>query len=255
MDEGASKNLRNQSNPVAAVIVFFALLFVFAKWGPAINFSTTSQTKGEPFVVSGEGKVFVTPDIAKITVGISETGSQLKVVQDNVNKKSGALTAAIEKLGVKKEDIKTTSYNLYPEYDYNSNPNRVIGYRVSISYEVTIRDFDKVNDVIVAATASGANMESGISFEINEETKREKMQEARKMAVETAKEKANGLAAAAGINLGRVINISENENTDFVRPIAYDSAAMGKAETTPLPDVTPGQTEINLSVSLSYEVR
>lgn len=255
MEDNSSKKGFYYSNSVTGIIVFFALLFAFAKWGPAININSTSQVKGDPFVVSGEGKVFVTPDIAKITVGINETGAQLKLVQDNVSKKSNNLTEAIEKLGVKKEDIKTTSYNLYPEYDYQSNPNRVIGYRVSVSYEVTIRDFDKVNDTIVAATAAGGNMEGNISFEINEKTKREKVQEARKLATNDAKEKADGLANAAGINLGRIINISENENPDIIRPIAYDATSIGNAAEKALPSIEPGQTEINLRVSLTYEVR
>jgi len=57
-------------NPFGHALVlmlsFFILLFVFAKWGPTINFSTSTQTVGQPFVVSGTGKAIVAPDIAKI---------------------------------------------------------------------------------------------------------------------------------------------------------------------------------------------
>lgn len=255
MEENSSKKASYFSNSATGILVFFVLLFAFAKWGPAININSTSQVKGDPFIVSGEGKVFVTPDIAKITVGINETGSQLKVVQDNVSKKSNDLTGALEKLGIKKEDIKTTSYNLYPEYDYQSNPNRVIGYRVSVSYEITIEDFDKVNDVIVTATTAGANMEGNIGFEINEKTKKEKVQEARKLAADDAKDKAVGLSNAAGITLGKVINVSESENSNMLRPIAYDVTSTGNTAEKALPSIEPGQTEINLRVSLTYEVR
>jgi len=237
------------------VVVFFILLFVFTKWGPAINFNTTPQTKGEPFVVSGEGKVYVTPDIAKITVGIQESGDSLKTVQNSVNKKSKALTDAIENMGVAKEDIKTTSYNLYPQYDYQSSAGRITGYQVSTSYEITIRDFDKVNDIVVGATAVGANMEGGISFELNDTTKKEKLQEARVMAVAEAKSKAQGLASAAGITLGKIINISENRGSNEIRPLPAMGGAVSLDKVMIEPSIQAGQTEVNVTVSLSFEVR
>jgi uncharacterized protein YggE len=240
---------------ILAVIVFFILLFAFAKWGPAINFSTVSQTKGEPFLVSGEGKVYVTPDIAKITVGITDSGASLATVQNNVNQKSKALKDAIEKLGVKEGDIKTTSYNLYPQYDYNAPARTINGYQVSTSYEITIRDFDKINDVIVAGTAAGANMEGGVSFDINDETKNEKMNEARKLAVDDAKSKAQGLASAAGITLGKIINVSETQNPRNIVPMYGLGAAPSTEKSVTQPAVSPGQTELDVTVSLSYEVR
>ncbi len=240
---------------VTAVITFFVLLFVFAKWGPAINFSTTTQTKGDPFIVTGEGKTFVTPDIAKITVGVAESGLSLKTVQDSVNKKSAALTDAVKNLGVKKEDIKTTSYNLYPQYDYQNSPNRLTGYQVSTTYEITIRDFDKINDLIVVATGAGANMEGGISFEVNEETKKEKLQEAREAAASDAKEKAQSLASAAGITLGKVINISENQGQNEIRPLPAMGGAVTLDKMAIEPSVQAGQTEISVIVTLSFEVR
>jgi uncharacterized protein YggE len=247
-----------QSAAIPAVVIFFVLLFVFAKWGPAINFSSTTQSKGEPFIVTGEGKVSVTPDVANITLGIQENGSSLKTVQNAVNTKSKTLTDAIKKLGVEEKDIKTSAYNVYPQYDYSSNVQRITGYQVSTNYIVTVKDFDKVNDIVVAATAAGANVVGSISFDLNESTKTEKMNEARVEAVKEAKAKAEGLAKAAGITLGRVINVSENQNQNIVRPVyaeklSIDSAGSGVPVAQP--DIQPGQTELNVAVSLSYEVR
>jgi len=75
-----------------------------------------------------------------------------------------------------------------------------MGYQVSITYEITIKDFDKVNEVLATITNAGANTVGGISFEINDKTKKEKLQEAREMAVTEAKEKAYGLASAAEVD-------------------------------------------------------
>ncbi|HTK03663.1 MAG TPA: SIMPL domain-containing protein [Alphaproteobacteria bacterium] len=235
------------------VFTFFILLFIFAKWGPAINFNTTMHAVNEPFVVSGEGKVSVTPDIAKITVGIQQSGNSLKLVQNDVNAKSKNLTDAIKKLGIAESDIKTTSYNVYPQYDYTNPNSKITGYQVSTDYEITIKDFDKVNDVIVAATTSGANIVGNVNFEVNDKTHEQKLQEAREIAVKEAKEKAEGLAKSAGITLGKIINISENQNGQ-IRPVMLDKmSAEGSAPTAP--NIQPGTTDINVVVSLSYEVR
>lgn len=236
--------------------VFFVLLFVFAKWGPPINFSSTTQTKGEPFVVSGEGKVTVTPDIAKINLGIQDSGQILKQVQDNVNKKSQTLITTLKSLGISDKDIKTTNYSLYPQYDFGSQTQRITGYQVSINYEVTIKNLDKVNDVLVAVTSSGANMIGQVTFEVNDVTQKEKLQEARVMAVKEAKEKAQGLAGAAGINLGKIINI--NESTNSPRPIMFGVpvASGGMMEkSVAQPNIQPGTTDIDVTVLISFEVR
>lgn len=252
------KNVPPQAGAVGAVVIFFVLLFVFTKWGPAINFSTTTQSKGEPFIVSGEGKVSVTPDVAKLSFGIQSQGQILKRVQDDVNTKSKTLTDAIKKFGIGDGDIKTTSYNVYPQYDYTNSSQRITGYQVSTNYEVTVKNFDKINDLIVAGTASGANIVGNISFDLNDSTKTEKTNEARTKAVADAKTKAEGLARAAGITLGKIINVSENQNQN-IRPVAFalDKSAVSTGGGVPVaqPDIQPGTTEIDVNISLSYDVR
>jgi len=242
---------------IGGIIVFFVLLFIFAKWGPTIHFNSTTQTKGEPFVVSGEGKVSVTPDIAKIDLGIQDSGASLKTVQDSINKKSKTLVDALKKLGIAEADIKTTSYNVYPQYDYTNPNSRITGYQASTNYEVTIKDFDKINNVIAVSTGAGANMVGGVNFELNEVTKKQKLQEARSLAVKEAKDKAEGLAKAAGINLGKIINISENNGVPFPRPLSLPVSGGGGAEDKSIaqPNIQPGETEIDVTISLSYEIR
>lgn len=242
----------NLKHPLVIVFSIFIFLFLFAKFAPSFPISVTTQQKGEPFVVQGTGKVAIVPDIARITLGIEESGTSLKDVQNKVNQKSQDLTGALKKLGIGEKEIKTTSYNVYPEYNYNERLPRITGYRVSISYEVKITDFDKVNDVLVAATSTGANVVGGIYFEVNDKTRKEKLQEAREEAVKEAKEKAEGLAKAAGISLGKIINISEEGFEP--RPIPLMEKIGAGGEPTP-PEITPGETEITVTVSLSYEIR
>lgn len=252
---------RRPDSGIATVIIFFVLLFAFSKWGPRLPISVTSQQNGEPLIVSGVGKVTTSPDIAKLVIGIEESGASLKNVQDSVNTKSKNLTTKLKSLGVPEKNIKTASYYVYPNYDYQnplpSGGQRINGYRVSTSYEIKVEDFDLVNDILVAAPEVGANTIGNVSFEVNDETKKEKLNEAREIAVKEAKEKAEGLAKASGITLGKIVNISEN----FGGPVSFREyavpASVGGDAVKQIaePDITPGETDLSVTVSLSYEVR
>jgi len=241
---------------VVNIVLFFVLLFLYSKFGPSLPISVLTQTKGEPMVVSDTGKVTVVPDIAKVNFGIEAQGQILKRVQDDVNAKSKKLTDALEKLGIDEKDIKTSNYSVSPEYDYSNSPYRINGYRVSTNYEVKITDFEKVNDALTIATESGANIIGNINFEVNDKTKEEMTQKAREEAVKLAKGKAEGLAKASGITLGKIINVTESFGYDYPRPIAYaKELSIGAGDSQEIANVTPGETEISVTVSLSYEIR
>lgn len=247
---GKEKNV----NFAGSIIIFFILLFVYSKWGPSLPISVLTQTKGEPLIVTETGKVTAVPDIAKITLGIEEQGESLKTVQNSVNSKSKELTSELKKLGIDEKDIKTISYNVYPEYNYDLRPFRLSGYRVSTSYEVKITDFEKVNDALVVATNAGTNVIGNISFEVNEKTKEDLTNKARDEAVDKAKTRAKGLASSADITLGKIINISESTGVDYPRPIAMMDKAIGSGEPI-VAEIMPGETEIEVTVSLSFEIR
>lgn len=249
---------------LGSIIIFFVLLFVYSKFGPSLPISVLTQTKGEPMIITETGKVTVVPDVVKVTLGIEIQGQTLKQVQSAVNTKSKTLTDSLKKLGIDEKDIKTTNYSVSPEYDYQSNPYRINGYeiqsfkikdyRVSTSYEVKITDFDTVNEVLTIATSTGANIIGNMSFEVNEKTKEKLTQEAREKAVTLAKNKAEGLAKASGITLGKIINVTESTGFDYPRPVM----TMGKemtADTLETANIQAGETEISVTVSLSYEIR
>jgi uncharacterized protein len=242
--------------PIGAILVFFILLFIFAKWGPPINFSSTTQTKGEPFVVQGTGKETVAPDIAKVDLGIQETGANLKTVQDSVNKKTQTLVAGIKKLGIADKDIKTVSYYVYPQYDFTTPTQRITGYQISTSYEITIRDFTKINDLIASATSLGVNTIGNVNFDLSDDLRNKTLQSAREEAVTEAKTKATGLAQSAGISLGKIINVSESTPSNTVQyALPVSGGGTGMEKSIAPPSVQAGTTELDVTISLSYEVR
>lgn len=207
-------------------------------------------------IITETGKVTVVPDIAKVTLGIEKQGQSLKQAQSEVNATSKKLTDSLKKLGIEGKDIKTSGYNVSPEYDYQTSPYKINGYRISTNYEVKIPNFDIVNEVLTIATSSGANTIGNISFEVNDKTKEEMTQKAREEAVNKAKTKAEGLAKATGITLGKIINVTESQGFDYPKPIMMFDKAVGAGGSQPeTANITPGETEISVTVSLSYEVR
>ena len=254
--DSSKKVIFNQSGSVAAVVIFFILLFVFAKWGPSINFATTTQTKGQPMVISGDGKAVEIPDVAKVNAGIQISGPSLTQVQNDANKKSQTLVEALKKVGIEDKDIQTTSYNIYPQQNYNAIPPVITGYQVSTNYEITVRSIDKINSVMTIVTSAGANLVGGISFDLSDSAKTKAIDTARADAVSKAKQSAESLAKAAGVTLGPVINISETQSGG--RPILFaaptaNGSTLQKSDTQP--NIQPGSTEVDVTVSLSYELR
>ncbi len=237
----------------STLILFFILLFAYTKIAGPLPFSVTSVTtqKTDTFSVTGEGKATAAPDIAVAGVGVQAQGPTVKQAQQELNRAINKVTEAIKKVGVEAKDIQTSAYNLNPTYDYREGRGRITGYQASSNLTVKVREIEKANQVIDAATTSGANQVGGVSFDIDDKTKVEN--EARQKAVIEAKKKAEEAAKIAGFRLGRVINYSENFGSG-PRPIpmlAKTDMVVSGAPT----QIEPGTNEITVSVTLSYEIR
>lgn len=232
------------------LVVFFLLLFLFTKVSGPINISSVSTQKNTTFDVSGEGSVFVEPNIATVNAGISAEGVTVKAAQDQINAAINKVSQAVKGLGVDAKDIQTSNYNINPSYDFSSGKQRITGYSANTSLVIKIRKIDKVNDVIDATTNAGANQVGGVSFDVDDKTKAEN--QAREKAVADAKQKAQMAAKIGGFSLGRLVNYSENFQNPV--PIRAMGAVLNKAETAPT-QVETGTNEVKVSVTLSYEIR
>lgn len=240
--------------PVIGATAFFILLFSFTKIFGPIPFSVNSvtTTKSDTFNVSGEGKVSAAPDVAFVTVGIVANGATVKATQDRINAAINKVSEALKSLGVDEKDIKTTNYNISTDYDYTGGPQRIKGYSASTNLSIKVREIDKINEVIDAATASGANQVGGIGFDIHDKHKLEN--EAREKAVADAKEKGENAAKIAGFRLGRIVNYSENFG-GYPIPIALRAQGAAEVIDAKATQVEPGSNEIVVNVTLSYEIQ
>ena len=118
------------------------------------------------------------------------------------------MISELQAASIEKKDLKTSNFSVYAQYRAEGeNKRQVTSYRVSNTVMVTIHDTSKVGDILTKAVAAGSNQINRPSFSISEPEKY--LNEARKKAVENAMEKARAYAAAAGMKLGEVLEMSE----------------------------------------------
>jgi len=227
-------------------------IFLLASTNKVLSTAATTNTVS----LSGEGRIVAKPDIAKVSLSIVTDSPTSKIAQDENTKKSKVVTEYLKKQNIEDKDIKTTGYNIYPQYkypQYGGQPT-ITGYQVNQSMEIRIRDLDKVSDVLDGVVSAGANQVSGLSFEID---KPESLKaEARKKAVEDAKKKASELENQIGIDLGKIINFSENTG-GYPIPVYFKEvdARSGMGGGSDGPSVPTGENEIVVNVNLTYQIK
>jgi hypothetical protein len=163
---------------------------------------------------------------------------------------------AIKALGISREMIRTSGISLWPIYERRGplpereRPPRIIAYRARISMEVRVEDLSLAGAVIDAAMASGANKIMGVSFQLREEAPYKR--EALRKAALAAHEKAKAIANALGLEVARVVEISEGQ-VRVIQPMPRAQMALSLSK-QPTP-VEPGLIEVGARVSIRFLLR
>lgn len=227
-------------------------VFLFLRFGPGLSFTSTVTQKQDLFTVTGEGKVTVVPDTAIVTLGVTTTQNTVKSAQNQTNIVIKNITQELKNLGVADKDVKTSNYSIYPQYDIR----HITGYTVSANLTVTVRNLDKINDVIDKSTAAGANTIGNVQLTVDDKRLKELEVEARAEAIKDAKAKANSLSSASGLSLGKLVNVQEspaNQPRPYLMTVKMEAVGLGGG--APETSIQPGSTDITSSVALSYETR
>ncbi len=242
---------------VAAIILILlsAYLFVLTRNGwKNYNYIGKAPQFQSQIVIEGTGKITAKPDVALISIGVITDKSTVAVAQkENTDKMNAIIKSLKEKFKIAEEDLQTSQYSISPKYDWTNGRQRIIGYIVSQSISIKVRDFEKIGDVLAEAGGLGANSVSGPQFAIDDpEVYRA---QAREKAIQQAKEKAESLAKQAGITLGPIVNFSENGNS----PSADYAMSLGMGGSNEIMKVAPaiesGSQDISVVVTISYEIR
>lgn len=237
-----------------ASLIVAVVAGIFIKLMGSIPFSVSQTTtnKMSTFDASGEGKINVVPDRALLVLGVRKTAAKVKTAQDQANETMNKIIADLKQIGVEEKDIKTTNYDIHP--DYSNTTGKPSGFIVSTQVQVRVRNFENIPAVLDLAGTYGLEQVGQLSFVLSDELKDDTMNKAREEAVNEAKRKADTLAKLAGVKLGKIVNVTEGYGGGY-QPMLYNAAvnqadrAVAKESAT----VNPGMSAVSVSVTLSYE--
>ncbi len=211
-----------------------------------------SLAPSRTIMVSAEGKAMIKPDLATITFSVVSEGPSATAIQAENSRKMNDATAIIKGFGVDPKDIQTSSYNLSPKYSYEQKTGKssIDGYQITQSVTVKVRNLDNAGKIVGALPTSGVNQISGPSFSV--ENVDSYLSSARAEAFMKARAKAEALARAAGVSIGRVVTFSENSGGGYPRPM-YMKADMAVGGESPA--FEPGTDEAQVNVNVTFEIR
>lgn len=206
-------------------------------------------------IVSGEGEATVAPDLAVLTLSVMREAKTARAALDANNDAMAAVIAAMKSAGIKDRDLQTAGIQINPRYNYTNKPDgsqeaELVAYQVTNTLSVRVRDVDKTGEILDKAVSLGVNQGGGIAFTNDDPAAT--VTEARKKAVANAMAKAKTLAEAAGVSLGRVLEITDQNIAPTPMPInakAFDAAAGAAAP------VQAGENSYNVQVTVTFELK
>ena len=209
-----------------------------------------AQSAARTISVSGSGSVKVPSDMAKLTFSVvTKEASAIASVQNNAAKMNKVYDA-LKKIGIEEANISTSNYSLYQESFYRDGKNEPGQYVTSNNIIVVLEDVEKSGLVIDTAISAGVNQMNGISFLVKDS--KAALDQARVLAFQQAKEKAELFAKEAGCKLGKVITIMENSGSyPVVREMA-DGMAKAYANST---TISAGEDAVTATVSVVFELK
>jgi uncharacterized protein YggE len=231
----------------------FVMLLGFALLLAAAPVHAADNCNVSKLVVSGDGKVSATPDQATIVLGVETRNVSASVAAAENAKLMNKTVNALLSAGINKSDIQTSTYSLSLPTENGPMPTSAKGNTTKplqfvATNQVTVRtnDTQGVGTVLDAAISAGSNSIQSVSFDLRDS--KPQMDRALKLAIEDAQRKAKVIASAAGVKLGKILEVSGGYS--YTAPAAsYDLLAA--AAPTP---ILPGQMDVTASISITYEI-
>jgi uncharacterized protein YggE len=212
--------------------------------------------------ITATGEVYVKPDLALASFSVVTESESVETAMKENTENMNAITDFIKKKGVEDKDLKTTNFNISPRYEwhdasvypyYPTGKRVLVGYEITQTLQVKIRDLSKVGEIIQGATESGANQVGELQFTVDDyDTARA---EAREEAIAKAKAKANELASQLGIKLVKIKSFSDTSDTPRYYGFAEkSSSAIGLGGGDSTPQIQTGENKVEVTVYITYEI-
>lgn len=203
--------------------------------------------------VVATGEVNRVPDLAIISAGVvtrAQTASQ--AISQNAQQMQ-RVVAALRRAGVAERDIQTSSINLNPEYRYVENqPPVLTGYQASNQVNVRFRNIGESGEILDALVAQGANQINGPTLTIDKPEAA--LDEARRAAIDVARQRAQLYAQATGKRVGRILAISESPGAGRPYPMPMAEFAQRGAAADASTKIVPGEQTLSVTLSVTFEL-
>ncbi len=219
----------------------------------AANAASDSQAAPRTMTMPGQGVAKAAPDQAQFSTGVVTQDHTAALALAANSRAMNAVFATLKNLGIPDKDIQTSNFSLSPQYQVckpgTACPQRIAGYEVSNTVNVTVEDFGKTGAVLDALVSSGSNRIDNISFSIRDTSAL--LKQAREAAVKDAVLRAQTYAKAAGVTLGPILSIDEGVNAQ-PRPLYRAMNMMAGAAPPP---VAGGEQSVTADVSMTWEIK
>ncbi len=230
----------------------YGLLFALVACAPA-NAHDTENPIGK-IQVSGSGYASQVPDQATVSAGVVTQGSTANEAMSANAALMTRVFKALKAAGIKDKNIATSQMSLQPRYNYNQQRNsgeapKITGYEVRNTVMAKSDDLDAVGPMLDALVKAGVNNINTVSFSLQNKDAAEA--KARAGAVRDAKAKAQTIADAAGIRLGKVLEISESGSYRPPMPMQMARASADALESTP---IAAGEQQVSVSINIVYAI-
>ncbi len=217
------------------------------------NYSIAHDTNTSEIIsklhVSATGKAAQTPDQALVSAGVVTVAPTASAAMSENAKKMNAVFEALKAAGIAERDIMTSQMSLRPQYDYqNRRTPRITGYEVRNTVMAKTNNLEKTGAMLDALVKAGVNNINSVNFSIKD-TKSAK-EKARTDAIRLARQKAESMAKAAGVRLGRILEIKESGGYNAPMPMlmARDTIEM---KATP---IAAGEQTLSVTVNIVYVI-
>jgi uncharacterized protein YggE len=236
---------------------FFAISLILAMSlaacsGTALTTSAVKDSSPRTVSASGTGMVYLVPDLAYINIGVQSRAEDVGLALRENNSQAQSISKVLTDLGVDQKDIQTSAFNVYPQPQYGPTGEVTrTDYVVDNVVVVTIRDLSKLGEMLDAVVSAGANNINSIQFDVTD--KKTALAEARKAAIDDAKNTATEIASAAGIELGDILTLN-TYNSGSPVPV-YEGKGYGGSMNVSEAPVSAGQLVITVNADISYSIR
>ena len=205
--------------------------------------------------VRGQGLVTVRPDVAMVTMGANVRRDSAAEAFDRANALIAQLNQLLREQGVPERDVQTRQFSLFPEFGRppSDGPPPIVGWRAVNILSIRLRDFTRLGAIIDAAARVLGNdaQISGITFTVEDTDA--VARRARDQAIANARERADQIAAAAGVRIVRILSITET-SAPPPTPVARAAAPAPAGIVAQPAEIAPGELNLSVTVEIVYEI-